>query len=66
MEKPTQLNSEDINIDELKNLCQKYIDFLDDDEEYYEDNVYDQYIFEKTLETIYGKDVWDFVNNRQE
>lgn len=66
MKKPTQLNIEEINIDKLKAICQRYIDFIDDDEDYHEDNDYDHYIFEEALEAIFGKDVWDFVNNRQD
>ena len=64
MEKPKQL--EQINLDELIKICQEYIDFIDNDEEYYEDNDFDQYIFEKAMETIFGENVFEYINKRQD
>jgi len=61
--KPMQLK--EINFEGLCGLCQKYIDFINDDEKYHEDNDYAHYIFEKTLETIYGKKIWNFIKNRR-
>jgi len=66
MEKPKQLNTEEIELTALKEICQSYVDFVDNDEEYHEDNCYDSYIFETAIETIFGKEVWDFINNRQD
>lgn len=64
MEKPKQLENPDFTL--LKDACQQYIDFIDNDAEYYEDNDNDHRIFESAMETIFGKEVWDFINNRQE
>lgn len=66
MEKPKQLNTEEIDLNALKEICQNYIDFVDNDEEYHEDNDYDHYIFETAMETVFGKEVWNFINNRQD
>jgi hypothetical protein len=64
MEKPKQLDN--IDLQKLRNICQDYIEFIDDDEEYHEDNDYDHYIFESAMETVFGKDIWDFINNRRD
>ena len=63
-EKPQQLK--EVNLDKLKRICQSYIDFVDNDEEYYEDNDYDHYIFEQAMETIFGEDVFNYINSRQD
>jgi len=63
-EKPQQLK--EINLDKLKRICQEYIDFVDNDEEYYEDNDYDHYIFEQAMKTVFGEDVFDYINTRQD
>ena len=65
MEKPKLLKTEEIDLTELKDVCKDYIYFVDNDEEYHEDNHYDHYIFETAMETVFGKKVWDFINNRQ-
>ncbi len=65
MEKPIQLKTEEVDLNELRKTCQAYIDFIDNDEDYHEDNDFDHYIFEKALQAIFGSDVWEFVNNRQ-
>lgn len=64
MEKPKQLK--EIDVTKLREKCQEYIDFLDNDEEYFEDNSYEDEIHEIAMETFYGKDVWKFINNRQD
>ena len=66
MEKPKQLSEKEIDLTELRNVCQGYIDFIDNDKEYYEDNNYDHYIFEKAMTAIFGKDVFDWINQRQD
>ena len=66
MEKPKQINTEEIDLTDLKEITQDYINFIDNDEEYHEDNDYNWHIFETAMETIFGKDVWDFINNRQD
>jgi len=65
MKKPKQLKAEEIDLTSLRDICQSYIDFIDNDKEYCEDNDYDEYIFETAMNTIFGKKVWDFINNRQ-
>ena len=64
MEKPKQL--ENIDLENLRNICQKYIDFVDNDDEYYEDNDYDHHIFELALMTIFGNDIFKYINKRQD
>ena len=64
MEKPKQLNQPNLN--ELLKICQKYIDFVDNDDEYYEDNNFDQYIFEKAMMALYGEDVFNWINKRRD
>lgn len=55
---PKPLEKADLSI--LKTLCREYVetdpDELDDDLEHY--------IFEAAIETIYGKDVWKFINSK--
>ena len=65
MEKPKQLESEAIELQNLRDICQEFINFIDDDTEYHEDNDYRQFIYEAAMETIFGKDVWKFINNRR-
>lgn len=64
MKKPEQINEPDLTA--LRKICQDYIDFIDNDEEYHEDNDYNQYVFETALETIFGKDVYEYINKRRE
>ena len=66
MKKPKILKDEQINLQELKDTCQYYIDFIDNNEIYHEDNDNAHYVFEKAMEALFGKDVWSFINNRQE
>ena len=63
-EKPKQL--ETIDLEMLRNICQEYIDFVDNDDVYYNDNDYDHYIFETALTTIFGNDIFEYINKRQE
>ena len=59
LEKPIPLA--DPNLHALQVICQKYIDALD--KGHLEDaNKLDHYIFEIALETLFGKNVWDYVN----
>jgi len=60
------MSAGEIDLTKLKKICQKYIDFIDDDEEYYYDSDYEHYIFEAAIEAIFGENIWDFINNRQE
>ena len=63
MEKPKQL--ETVDLQNLRKICQDYMNFVDNDEEYHDDNDYNQYIFEMAMETFFGKDVWMFINHRR-
>ena len=40
----------------LVEMCQAYLDDPD------RDNDFEQYIFECAIETVYGKDIWEWVN----
>lgn len=44
-------------------LVTEYMDFIES-EEYHEDNDFRQYIFEEAVRTIYGKDVWKYINSK--
>ena len=64
MEKPNQLK--EVNLEELRKICQEYVDFVDSDVEYYEDHDFDQYIFEKAMIALYGDDVFNWINERRD
>lgn len=53
----------EINIQPLKSICQEYIDFVAS-EEHHEDNDFKNHIFEKAMITIYGENVFDWINSR--
>jgi hypothetical protein len=63
-EKPQQLK--EITLDELKKICQEYIDFVDNNEEYHEDNDYNHYIFETAMKSVFDEEVFDYINSRQD
>ena len=65
MKKPTLLNKEQIDLTDLKQICQDYINYIDNDEEYSGDNDYSTYIFETAMQALLGKDVFEYVNERQ-
>lgn len=50
-----------IDLEAIRAICKLYVEFIDS-EDYHEDNDYAHYIFETTLEAVYGKEVWDFIN----
>jgi hypothetical protein len=54
---------ENPELDELRNICNEYIKFVDGPD-YHEDNDFKHYIFEKAVETIYGQIIWDFINEK--
>lgn len=64
MEKPKQLNPQEVDLYALRKICQRYVNFIDSDQ-CHEDNDYKNYIFETAMETIYGDDVWKFVNGKR-
>jgi hypothetical protein len=63
MKKPEKL--ENVDTKKLSEICQQYIDFVDNNKEYHEDNDFEHYIFESAMETIFGAKVWSFIRNRQ-
>lgn len=65
MDKPKQLTK--INLEALRQACQEYVDFVDNDEEYHEDlqDDYEHEILEQALMAVFGKDIYDWVNARQ-
>ena len=64
---PIPLKVENVDIKKLWNTCEDFIDFLNSDE-YHEDKIenYVNDIFGKAMESIYGKEVFNFINNRIE
>ena len=63
--KPEMLPIEQQNLTDLRNRCKDYIDFIDNDALYSEDNDLGHYIFESAMEAFYGCEIWDYVNKRQ-
>ncbi len=65
MKKPEQLQA--INLEELREKCQEYLDFIDDDEEYNEDgdDDYENDILNAAMKAVFGKEVWKFINSRR-
>ena len=65
MKRPLRKSNVDIKL--LVQSCEDFIDFLDSDE-YHEDKIenYENDIFVQTMEAIYGKEVFNFINNRIE
>jgi len=60
-EKPTMIETPDLK--ELKKICQDYINSIATDE--WVDEDYPHYIYEVAIETLFGKNVWDFINRRK-
>jgi len=61
-EKPQQ--HESINIGPLRKICQSYIDDVQKDG--YADDDYVHYIFEVAMGAVFGEDVWQWINAKQE
>jgi hypothetical protein len=64
MKIPEQLKDNEINLEKLKKVCNEYLEFLNSDD-YYEDNDYDHYIYEAALKCIYGDKIFDFINSKE-
>jgi hypothetical protein len=64
---PRPLKVENVDIKKLWNTCEDFISFLESDE-YHEDKIenYVNDVFGKAMESIYGKEVFKFINNRIE
>ncbi len=56
------------NIIPLQKMCQDYINLIDTkdprDNLNYDD--FTEYIFECAMETVFGKDVWEFINLKEQ
>ena len=52
-----------LNCMSLRTTCRNYIIFVASDD-YHDDNDYKHYIYETALETIYGKEIWDFTKKQ--
>ncbi len=63
VEKPKMLTDGEMNLTDLKDTCQGYIDFVWSDN-FHEDNDYKAYIFETALQALFGKDVFESVNKK--
>lgn len=61
IEKPTPIEKPDF--DRILASAEKHIEYLASDD-YCDDNEEEHYIYEDVMEAIYGKDVWDWINNR--
>lgn len=63
--KPTPI--ENPNLDELKKICQEYIDYVNSPDSY--DNIdgddLKHYIYETALQTIFGKKIFYYLNNKE-
>lgn len=64
-EKPKQLESHKIDWTGLLKEAQQYIDYIDSDD-YHEDNDYGVYLGENVLKTIFGKDVYIWINKQNQ
>lgn len=58
--KPTQI--EDPDFTPLAKICQEYLDALERDEYVSDDLV--NYVFERAMECLFGKEVWSWINAR--
>lgn len=66
MKKPEILKESEMDLTDLKDTVKGYIDFIDNDKEYFEDNDYGGYIFEAAVMALFGKDVFEWINKRQD
>jgi len=60
--KPKQLESMDFTA--LRSLCQRYIDDIDKVGGYVDEN-YRHYIYETAISAIFGKGVWEWINQKR-
>jgi hypothetical protein len=60
--KPIQLKN--VNLAPLRKICQEYIDELDKNG-CADDDDYDHYIYIFALECVFGKDIWDWINEKE-
>ena len=62
IERPEELSKLEIDIGPLRMICEDYMDAISKGE--YIDNDLEHYIFECAIETLYGDDVWDYINSK--
>ena len=62
IERPDELSRPEIDIDPLRMICEDYMDAISTNK--YVDDDLEHYIFECAMETLYGDDVWDYINSK--
>lgn len=64
-QEPKPLQSDNPNLEKLRTVCQGLIDSIDNGNYHEdEDNDDEHYIYEAAMEALYGKDVWNYINER--
>lgn len=69
MDKKPEVGKDNIPLHNLIKSCQEYIDFIDSvGEDYSEDGLddFEHRIFETAVTAVYGREVWDWINKRQD
>ena len=63
MDKP--IKNTNVNIDGMIEACEEYIEFVGSDK-FHSDKLgnYENSIFERALEGVYGPDVFNFINSK--
>lgn len=61
--KPVLIEDDKISLDKLKDICKEYIDFIEGDE-FSADNDFETYISERALTTLFGDNVFEFINEK--
>lgn len=59
---PIPMESEEMNIEMLRDLCIEVIQNIDQLGYYEED--YKQYIFEQAMVSVYGKNIFEYINKK--
>ena len=62
IELPEELSKLEIDIGPLRMICEDYMDAVSTNK--YVDDDLEHYIFECAMETLYGGDVWDYINSK--
>jgi CRISPR/Cas system CSM-associated protein Csm2 small subunit len=55
-----------IPFENIVKVVKEYVDFLDSDD-YHDDKLHDfkHYIFEASMEAVYGEEVWNYINRHE-
>lgn len=57
------LKNDNSGVDKLKQACQEYIEYLKSEERHEDvDGDYENAIFETALESVYGENIWELIN----